>query len=116
MNLTKIFDLFPPPRFLDLPYAGLSISDRAIRCIQFGKKDGKLSIEKYAEIELPSGAITSGDVNDKEKVITAWKKLKSDLHLGYVKVSLPEEKGYLFTAKIPIVKPEEVKNVIESKI
>ena len=108
MKFNKIFEAFPPPKFLNIPFAGLSISDSAIHCIQFGKKDGRIYIEKYAEVELSPGTIVSGEMHDKEKVLNIWKTLKKDLGFEHVKISLPEEKVYIFTAKIPIVKPEEV--------
>ncbi len=116
MNINKIFNAFPPPEFLDMPFAGLSISDNSIHCIQFENKWGKLYIKKHAEKILPKGVITSGQVNDKETLTNILLELKKDLDLSYVKVSLPEEKAYLFTTKIPMVKPSEIKEAIESKI
>ncbi len=112
----KIFDAFPPPKFLDIPFAGISISDSTVRSIKFGKKDKGLYIENYFEKSIPLGVITSGEVNDKEVLIKILGDLKKDLGLDYVKVSLPEEKAYLFTTKIPIVKKDEVLSAIESKI
>jgi len=112
----KILKAFPPPKFLDIPFAGIALSDSSVRCIQFGKKDGGLFIEKYTEKPVPSGVIVSGQINNKDAIVEILRDLKKDLSLCYVKMSLPEEKGYLFTAKIPMVKPEEVRTAIESKI
>ncbi len=39
MNLKKIFQAFPAPKFLDIPYAGIMISDTYVRCISFNKKN-----------------------------------------------------------------------------
>ena len=116
MNFTKIFDAFPTPKFLDIPFAGISISDSAVRCIEFGRKNQSLYIEKYAERAINPGVIISGQINHAEDIIAVLNDIKKSLNLKYVKISLPEEKAYLFTTKIPIVKPNEVKNVIESKI
>ena len=116
MNLKKIFQAFPPPKFLDIPFAGLSIHDSAVRLIKFGKKDEKLFIEKYAEKALPPGAINSGEVNNKEELIHVLETLKKEHGLDYVKVSMPEEKAYLFAAKIPKVGDGEIKSAVESKI
>jgi Tfp pilus assembly PilM family ATPase len=116
MILDKIFEAFPTPKFLGITYAGLSISDHAIRVMKFDKKGGKLTIEKYAEKLLPPGVISSGKVNNKEELTHIIELLKDELKLDYVKVSLPEEEGYLFTAKIPMVKQNEVKSKIEAKI
>lgn len=116
MKLNGIFNAFPPPKFLDVPFAGISISDSAIRCLQFGKKNDKLCIEKHVETGIAKGVITSGQINDKEALITQLLVLKKDLNLNYVKFSLPEERAYLFTTKIPFVKRKEVISAIESKI
>jgi Tfp pilus assembly PilM family ATPase len=116
MTFHKIFNAFPPPKFLDIPYAGISISDTTVRCIKFTKKDKILHIEKYSEKTVPVGVISSGEINDKDVLIKILQDLKKDLNLDHVKISLPEEKAYLFTAKIPKVKKDEVLSAIESKI
>lgn len=116
MKFNKIFDAFPPPKFLNIPFAGVSISDFAIRSIQFGKKGGKLYIEKYIERPIPAGAITSGQINNQDEVVKVLSEVKKELGLGYVKISLPEERAYLFTAKIPLVEQGELRSAIESKM
>ena len=116
MRSNNISNAFPPPEFLNIPFAGLSISDSAIRCIQFGRKNGRLYIEKHIEKDIPSGVIVSGQINNKDALVSLLLALKKDLKLNYVKISLPEERAYLFTAKIPIVKRNEVISAIESKI
>ena len=116
MNLSKLFKHFPPPKFLDIPYAGLSIHDTAVRVIEFAKRDGGLYISKYSEKSLPAGVITSGEVNNKEELTKVLVALKRELNLNYVKVSIPEEKAYLFTAKISVVPLGTVKTEVEEKI
>lgn len=115
MNLKKILSLFPPPEFLNIPYSGLSISDTAIRCLHFSRKDNNLSVSQYVEKKLSPGMVESGLINKTEEVSAILKEIKKEMNLGYVKVSLPEEKAYLFTTKIPIVKSEEIRSAVESK-
>ena len=115
-GFTKILNGFPTPKFLDIPFAGLSISDTAVRCIKFGKKRSGLYLEKFYEKNIPVGIVTSGQVNDAEKVTEILKELKKELGVNHLKVSLPEEKAYLFTTKIPVVSEQSVKSAIESKI
>ena len=50
MRFNKILKAFPPPQYLNIPFAGLSISDQAIHLIQFSKKNDKFFIEKFKEI------------------------------------------------------------------
>lgn len=116
MKFNKIFDAFPPPKFLDMPYAGVSVSDSAIRCIQFGKKGGRLFIEKYTEKPIPTGVITNGQINNEDEVVRILAETQKDLKLKHVKITLPEERAYLFTAKIPLVEKSELRSAIESKM
>lgn len=116
MMLNKISSPFPPPDFLNFPFAGLAISDSFIHCIQFSRKKDAIYIEKYTERAIPPGLVVSGQINNKEALIEMLKILKKDLNLNRVKVSLPEEKGYLFTAKIPRATQKEIRSAIESKM
>ncbi|MES3004970.1 MAG: pilus assembly protein PilM [Patescibacteria group bacterium] len=116
MTFSKILNHFPPPLFLEIPFAGVSITDASIRCILFKKKGDTVYIDKYSEKFLEKGSVVGGQIKNKPSVVKLLLELKNELSLEYVKMSLPEESAYLFTAKIPIVKEEEVRGVIESKI
>ncbi|MFZ2522054.1 MAG: pilus assembly protein PilM [Minisyncoccia bacterium] len=116
MKMSRLFDYFPPPKFLNIPYAGLSISDSAVRVIQFGRKNGKYYVMKYAERSLTKGLITGGEVKNKAELTQIISSLKKEMDLDYVKVSVPEEKAYLFSAKIRIVPEKQVRSEVEQKI
>ncbi len=117
MKLKKLFDFFPPPAFLDVPYAGLSISDTSIRCIQFERNSaGSLYVKRWGERSITPGSVVSGYIQNQEEIVNILSKLKKDLNLGYIKTSLPEEKAYLFTTKIPRVDAKKVRDSIEFTI
>ncbi len=116
MNSKNIFDFFPPPEFLNIPYAGLSISDTAVRCIQFSENQSGLYLSKFTEKILPEGLVTSGLINNVAEVAAILQTMKKDLKLWHIKVSLPEEKAYLFTTKIPKVSQKEIRGAIEFKM
>lgn len=116
MNLKKIFKAFPAPRFLDIPFAGVYMSDTHIRCMKFVKKGGTLHIEKYEEKAIPRGVVVSGQINNNDEIVNILSELKKDLKLNHIKISLPEEKAYLFTAKIPLVSEKEIRSAVESKM
>lgn len=116
MDIKKIFKSFPPPKFLDIPFSGLAISDSAVRVVKFGERNKKLFIEKYGEKNLAPGIISGGQINNIEEVTKTITQIKADLKLDYVKVSLPEERGYLFTAKLEKVPLAEIRASIESKM
>lgn len=116
MNLKKIFKAFPAPKFLDIPFAGIYMSDTHVRCIKFGRKSGGLYIEKYKEVPIPRGAVSDGQINNSDEIVNVLSELKKDLRLNHIKMSLPEEKAYLFTAKIPLVSKKEIRSAVESKM
>jgi hypothetical protein len=116
MKFKNLLDSFPPPNFLNIPYTGLSISDTAIRCVQFSKSQNGLRLAKYSEKYLPEGFVTSGFINNVEDVANILREIKKDLKIQHIKVSLPEEKAYLFTTKIPKVEQKEIRGAIEFKM
>ena len=116
MKFKNFIDSFPPPEFLDIPYAGLSISDTAVRCIQFSGNQNGFYLSKFAEKLLPEGLVTSGFINNTKEVARILQALKKDLKIQHIKVSLPEEKAYLFTTKIPKVEQKEIRGAVEFKM
>jgi hypothetical protein len=116
MRPKNFFDFFPPPEFLNIPYAGIAISDTSIRCIQFYIGQQGLHLSKFTEKPLPPGAVTSGFINDSGVVSDILKSLKMDLGINHIKVSLPEEKAYLFTTSIPKVAQKDIRSAIEFKM
>ncbi len=116
MSFKTFFDMFPPPRFLNIPYSGLSISDTAMRVIQLDKNSAGLYVKKFTEKPIAPGVVVAGYINNQEEIVQMLENLKKECNLGYVKASLPEEKAYLFTTHIPRVSPQEVRSTIEFTI
>jgi hypothetical protein len=111
-----LFKLFPPPTFLVMPHAGLDISDDAIRCIEYRSSGGRLVLSKHATQELPDGLVDGGDIKDEKKFVEILKKFTQDNDLSYVKVSLPEEKAYLFQTDVPSADFRSIAQNIEFKL
>ncbi len=110
------FKFFPPPVFLQMPFAGVDISDEAIRFIEFKHVKDARELKRYGEKKLPDGAVEAGFINDKLAVITALKDLKKNHGLSFVQASLPEEKAYLFQTDVPTLDDKEIRENIESKL
>jgi Tfp pilus assembly PilM family ATPase len=114
---TKTFlKLFPPPKFLDIHYSGLDISDDAIRCVDFVDNQKHLSIHKYGFKPLPPNTIESGTIKNKEVLIKALTDFREEMGIYTVKVSLPEERIYLFKTEIFSTNEQEIKQSIEFKL
>ncbi|MEK7641958.1 MAG: pilus assembly protein PilM [Patescibacteria group bacterium] len=111
-----LFKLFPPPTFLVMPHAGLDISDEAIRCIEYRRTSKGLVISKHATQQLPPGLVDGGDIKDEKAFVDVLKQFVSKNNLSYVKVSLPEEKAYLFQTEVPTADFRSIAQNIEFKL
>src|SRR4051812_4449878 len=105
----KFFKLFPAPKFLDIPYAGLAISDDAIHCIEYAESHHGLTIRRYGKKDLAPGVIVEGEIQDDKSLIAALAALSKELKVYVVKASLPEEKMYLFKTVVPSVEIKEMR-------
>lgn len=116
MIAQKFFKLFPPPKFLDIPYAGLDICDDAVRCIQYSRSSRGLSIHRYGTKFLSPGIIENGEVKDPQALVDALSVLSKKLNVHVVRASLPEERMYLFQTEVPSTDEKEIRQNIEFKL
>lgn len=116
MHSSLFFKLFPPPKFMVMKHAGLDISDDAIRCIEYSGYAPNFSISKYAVLELPNGVIEGGDIKNELALTENLAKLDKELGLTYAKVSVPEEKSYLFQTDVSSTDPIANAQNIEFKL
>lgn len=101
MRTPLFFKLFPPPQFLLMHHAGLVISDDALRCLEYRLNAHGNYISKYGSEDLPDGLVESGDIKDEKKFNEILVQFAKKNRLSYVKVSVPEEKAYLFQTDVP---------------
>lgn len=104
---------FPPPKFLEMPAVGLSISDGAISAIELARERDSFAVQRFGRRVLPPGAISGGYIFDKDRVFSELKSLKADLQFDFVNVSLSEEKAYLFKTRIPKVARGEIRGILD---
>ena len=93
----------PPPAFLTLPSVGVDISDTSLKYVQF-KHDNRtgqdLSLVAWGDIDIPEGTLARGNVHDGPALVKALEEVKNRTGLRNVRVSLPEERAYLFETEI----------------
>lgn len=108
------YNLFPTPEYLSLSNSGIAISDEGIKFIEFhhGLFGNGLKLSHYEKISLPDGAVFGGLIYDSKDVALALKKLKDKYGITYTRATLPEEKAYLFSAVIPRVPIEGLKDAV----
>jgi len=103
-----------------MDHAGLEISDDAIRCLSY--KDAGISgvasrkIKSFMAVDLPKGLLIGGDTVHMDDLRAELLKFKEKTGISYVKVSIPEEKAYLFQIDVPAVTAKYIYQNIESKL
>ncbi len=116
MHTSAFFKLFPPPRFMIIKYAGLDISDDAVRLIEYSSGRSGLKIQKYTNIELPAGVMEGGEIKNEKALHDILVDLEKKYNLSYVKVSISEEKAYLFQTDVPVADVHAIGHSIEFKL
>lgn len=116
VHTSPFFKLFPPPKFMMMSHVGLDISDDAVYFIEYSGYGKFRSIKKYGRVALPQGLMDGGDVKDEKKLVDILSALVREHGLSYAKISIPEEKAYLFETDVPYGDPRAVSQNIEFKL
>lgn len=116
MFIKTFFKLFPPPLYINIPYAGLDISDDAIRCIKYNESRNGYTLQCYGTRLLRPGIVEDGYIKDEKALTTELMSLVKELKISTVKASLPEERMYLFKTEVPRVDDDQIRQNIEFKL
>lgn len=108
--------LFYPPQYLSMKVAGLDIRNGSIRYVEFTDAKGNFSIRNSGRIALPAHTVKDGDILDKDALVKALSELKGKISADAVKLSIAEEKTYIFDTQVPLVKGASVRESIEFKL
>ncbi|OGZ72430.1 MAG: hypothetical protein A2908_03275 [Candidatus Staskawiczbacteria bacterium RIFCSPLOWO2_01_FULL_38_12b] len=96
---------------------GLDISDQSLKIVSLKKRSGGFSLASFNEIEIDSGVIEKGIIQDEEalvKIIKAlYKNTKGErIRTKYVIASLPEERSFLQVIQMPKMEEKELKSAV----
>ena len=116
MNANFFKKLFYPPAYLALSVAGIEISNESIKYIEFFNKKGVFTIKNFGEIALSQNTVKDGEILNKDALMRAFFELKKDISSDFVKVSIPEEKTYIFDTQIPEEARGNIREALEFKI
>jgi hypothetical protein len=116
VHTSLFFKLFPPPKFLLTSHAGIDISDDAISFIEYSGSGDSRTIKKYGYVGLPPGLVEGGDIKDEKKFGDILSALVREHGLSYGKISIPEEKAYLFETDVPYGDSRAISQNIEFKL
>lgn len=109
----KIFSL---PNYISMPASGIEICNRSIKYIEFANTKGEIKLSNFGEIPLAPDVFKDGEILNKDELVKTLKIVKGYLKNDFVKVSIAEEKTYLFNVNIPYLKPEEIRQALEFRL
>lgn len=116
MQKFSFFDFFPAPKFLEMPAPGLSLSDNAVRFVEFGHDHRGTIVKKNDELRFPSQLIFGGTIQNQDELVRILKEFREKNDLHYIRASLPEERAYLFSTIVPDVSSDDIRTSIEFTI
>ncbi len=115
--LTKIF---PPPSFLSMPSVGVDISDTSMKYVSFHpslRQNRFKVLDKWGNIDIPKDVLERGEIIEPKAMVEALKKFKDKTGAEYIRVSLPEERAYIFETEIKRNIPaKEIRSLLEFRL
>jgi type IV pilus assembly protein PilM len=101
--LRTLQTFLPPPYYLHLPSVGVDVSDSSLKYVGFrpsARHPGTRTLTTYGDITIEPGTLTRGDVMKPELLAAALREVKQRTNTDYVRLSLPEERAYLFETEV----------------
>ncbi|OGF73627.1 hypothetical protein A3J56_00610 [Candidatus Giovannonibacteria bacterium RIFCSPHIGHO2_02_FULL_46_20] len=89
------------PAFLRLPVCALDISDRSYKYLLLKSRGNAFVVSDFGEGNLPAGIVENGEIYQRDTLITILRDLFVQKKIQFVSISLPEEKGFLKSIKMP---------------
>lgn len=118
--LSGFTKVIPPPRFLTMPSVGVDISDTSLKYVQLAqtsRSEERYELKKIEDIDIPSGTVKRGEVIEKKQLAAVLKEVSVAIGTPYVRVSLPEERAYLFETEIKRGIPfKEIRGLLEFRL
>lgn len=118
--ISVLSELVPPPSFIALPCVGVDISDTSMKYIAFKPTlhSHKVKIlEAWGDIDIPANSLHRGEILNPKLLCEALKEFKSRTDADFVRVSLPEERAYIFETEIKSSVPEsEIQSLLEFRL
>jgi len=118
--LSALLRVIPPPAFMTMPCVGLDISDTSLKYVAFKptlRNQHMRELTVWGDIDIPSGVLNRGEVLDPAKLVAVLKEFKEKTKAEFIRVSLPEERAYMFETEIKTNTPlKEIRGLLEFRL
>lgn len=103
-----------------MPSIGVDISDTSLKYIQFAPTihhGTKRQLKQWGELDIPVGVLNRGQVSDQKQLTAVLSEFKDKTKADFIRVSLPEERAYLFETEIKrSTPPREIRSLLEFRL
>jgi type IV pilus assembly protein PilM len=106
------------PSYLKLPSIGLDISDTSLKYVSLtSTNNDSYSLDDWGDISIPNGVLQRGEVLDMKQLSAVLAECKSKTEAEFIRVSLPEERAYLFETEVKRSTPmKELRSLLEFRL
>ncbi len=99
---------------------GVDISDTSMKYVHFEpslKQDGSRRLKAWGDIDIPVGSLERGEVINQKQLVDSLKELKRVSGADFIRVSLPEERAYIFETELKQNVPDkEIQSLLEFRL
>jgi len=92
--------MLAPPGYLAPPLSGIDISTSGVKVAHLVESAHGLILGRYAQVRLPLGVYTDGEIIDRSAVTGAIVDASAAAGISAANVALPESKSYLFETSV----------------
>jgi type IV pilus assembly protein PilM len=112
--------ILPPPSYISLPSVGVDISDTSMKYVAFEptlRHHQTRTLKAWGDIDIPADSLDRGDVKNPKLLTETLREFKKKTKADFIRVSLPEERAYIFETEIRHDVPEkEIQNLLEFRL
>ena len=112
--------IVPPPTYITMPSIGVDISDTSLKYVSFEpsmQSGAERELKQWGEVPIPNGIVQRGQVHDAKQLVSVLTEFRTETKAEFVRVSLPEERAYLFETEIKRNVPlKEVRGLLEFRL
>ena len=108
--------LFTPPKFLEMPSVSLELLPTGISFLSTKSTEKGLIPDIFGFIPLAVGVMSRGEIIKKEAVVKALIEIRKKTRVSFARLSISEDKTYVFKTHLPSLKSKEVHDILDFKI
>ncbi len=112
----RLLRSFPVPSHIAMPAVGLDVSDHSVKFLELIQHKNGFRVGRFATEEIPEGIIVGGTIARRDALRDVLSAFRQKHNLSFVRASLPEEPGYIFTTQVPAVSSDETRSLLTFKL